>query len=96
MTERTQEEKVSIEEKAIALMEVGEVEKPVLDYIEILQDTISIYQGELYAKNSDIGSMRTRLSNALSMIERVKVVVDQHRNGIDGRNLADRISATLE
>lgn len=63
MTDRTQEEIDQIIKDVFELEGRGEIQKPIIDYIELLQETIQTYQGELYAKNSQISSLEYKLAN---------------------------------
>jgi len=73
---KTQEEITDIETKANALLELGEVQKPVEDYIELLQETIMTYQGELYSKNSDIGRLEFKVKMLEEAAKRDSLVAD--------------------
>lgn len=85
MTERTHQEITDVETRAMTLLEVGEVDKPIIEYIEVLQDAIAAYQGELYARNSDVSSLTVQLDKAKSNIGIVKESIEQYR-----KDLAER------
>jgi peptidoglycan hydrolase CwlO-like protein len=69
---RTQTEITDIETKANTLLELGEVQKPVEDYIELLQETIVTYQGELFSKNSEVSKLEFKVSKLEREIEKLK------------------------
>jgi hypothetical protein len=51
------------EAKVMAMLELGELDSAIVDYMELLHKTISTYQGELYAKNSQISSLESKLNH---------------------------------
>lgn len=63
MTDKTKKEIEATEAKVMAMLELGELDSAVVDYIELLQETITTYQGELYTKNSQISSLEYKLAN---------------------------------
>ncbi|TMP48704.1 hypothetical protein [Pseudoalteromonas sp. S1688] len=63
MTDKTKQHIEATEAKVMAMLELGELDSAVVDYIELLQETITTYQGELYAKNSQISSLEYKLAN---------------------------------
>lgn len=63
MTDKTKQHIEATEVKVMEMLELGELDSAVVDYIELLQETITTYQGELYAKNSEIGSLEYKLAN---------------------------------
>lgn len=64
MTDKTKKHIEATEAKVMAMLELGELDSAVVDYIELLQETITTYQGELYAKNSQISSLEYKLENS--------------------------------
>lgn len=64
MTDKTKQHIEATEAKIMAMLELGELDSAVVDYIELLQETITTYQGELYAKNSQISSLEYKLENS--------------------------------
>lgn len=62
MTDKTKQHIEATEAKVMAMLELGELDSAVVDYIELLQETITTYQGELYAKNSEISSLKYKLA----------------------------------
>lgn len=73
---RTQEEITDIETKANTLLELGEVQKPVEDYIELLQETIMTYQGELYSKNSEIGRLESKVKRLEEAVKNDSLIIN--------------------
>lgn len=61
MADKTIDEMSDIETKVITLMELGELDDAVTDYIGLLQDAIIQYQGKLYSKNSEIMRLKSAL-----------------------------------
>ncbi|WPJ21775.1 centrosomal protein [Pseudoalteromonas phage vB_Pun_Y3] len=61
MADKTIDEMSDIETKVITLMELGELDDAVTDYIGLLQDAIIQYQGKLYSKNSEIMRLKSTL-----------------------------------
>lgn len=64
MTDKTKQHIEATEAKVMAMLELGELDSAVVDYIELLQETITTYQGELYTKNSQISSLEYKLENS--------------------------------
>ena len=62
MTDKTKQHIEATEAKVMAMLELGELDSAVVDYIELLQETITTYQGELYTKNSQISSLEYKLA----------------------------------
>ena len=62
MTDKTKRHIEATEAKVMAMLELGELDSAVVDYIELLQETITTYQGELYTKNSEISKLTYKLN----------------------------------